>query len=81
VSKSVVVTDSFEQALAIVYRMLFLLFAEARALVLCGIRLPGSYNLEDCAMRQTVPPRPDSGMPCARLPGWRTQAAGRATCT
>jgi hypothetical protein len=33
VSTSAVVADSFEQALTIVYRMLFLLFAEARALV------------------------------------------------
>ena len=32
-SRTVVVQDSFEQALTIVYRMLFLLFAEARALV------------------------------------------------
>ena len=32
-SRTVAVEDSFEQALTIVYRMLFLLFAEARALV------------------------------------------------
>ena len=32
-SRTVAVQDSFEQALTIVYRMLFLLFAEARALV------------------------------------------------
>jgi hypothetical protein len=32
-SRTVVIRDSFEQALTIVYRMLFLLFAEARALV------------------------------------------------
>jgi Type I restriction-modification system methyltransferase subunit len=57
---SVVVADSFEQALTIVYRMLFLLFAEARALVpLWHPIYRESYSLEglrDAA--EQLPPAP-----------------------
>ena len=59
VSRGVAMQDSFEQALTIVYRMLFLLFAEARALVpLWHPIYRESYSLEalrDVAERS---PRP-----------------------
>jgi hypothetical protein len=52
-SRTIVVADSFEQALTIVYRMLFLLFAEARALVpLWHPIYRESYSLE--ALRDTA---------------------------
>jgi len=51
--RTAVVQDSFEQALTIVYRMLFLLFAEARALVpLWHPIYRESYSLE--ALRDTA---------------------------
>jgi hypothetical protein len=59
-SRSVDLQDSFEQALTIVYRMLFLLFAEARALVpLWHPVYRDSYSLEalrDLAERSTRTP-------------------------
>ena len=58
--RSVDVQDSFEQALTIVYRMLFLLFAEARALVpLWHPIYRESYSLEglrDAAEQSPHPP-------------------------
>ena len=77
------IDDSFEQALTIVYRLLFLLFAEARGLLpLWHPRLSRELQRRrrfDARRRARMEP-PDFGTPCARSRGWRTPAAARATC-
>ena len=56
-SRTVAVQDSFEQALTIIYRMLFLLFAEARALVpLWHPIYRESYSLEGLRDTAERPP-------------------------
>ena len=75
--------DAFEQALTIVYRMLFLLFAEARgagAAVASGLPRELQPRGAAASRRSDGARRPACGTRCARSRGSRTPAAAPATC-